>query len=160
MPLGTWRKHLSVPVLLCLSVALGSLLPFLGHLAWSVWPYGHVSTFDTAFLHREPLQVGDMRAILSSASHAAMHQDWAVAVRLVRDGRNQWEVFQTQIPSIYGDDFWSTSGLRRCSLLWDNAVSQAELSSVSRTLRTLERLQSALSRYRFRSARGALLSLI
>lgn len=151
MPMGARRKHLSIPILLCLSVVLGSLLPLLGHLAGSVWAQAHVRSVDSAFLHREPLQVTDMQVTLGNASWAALRADWAMVIRLIRDGRNQWEAFQTQMPSIYRDreHLWSPSTLRRSRHLWDNAVRQAESNSLPGTLRSLKQLRSILRKYRF-----------
>ncbi|MGI6081987.1 MAG: hypothetical protein ACOYEP_03850 [Limnochordia bacterium] len=151
----TWRRHFSIPVLLCLSVLSGSSLAVLTALGRSVWSTGYVVTFDAAFVHREPLQISDIRTALSNARHSLTHHDWPTAVRLIRDGRNQWSVFRAQIPRLYAEHSWDESSLHRGDALWNDAVRQAEFRSLSKTLRALERLQLMFDKHRSHYRPGA-----
>ncbi|NLN18909.1 MAG: hypothetical protein GX162_06510 [Firmicutes bacterium] len=126
------------------------MLAVVADLARSVWPQGHVVTFDAAFVHREPLQISDLRSTLGNARHALANNDWPTAIRLIRDGRNQWSVFRAQIPKLYKEHSWDELSLHRGDALWNDAVRYAELRSLSKTLRALERLQSVFDTQRSR----------
>jgi hypothetical protein len=140
------RRRLASALLILASTA--------GLMLLRAWLPSWLSTFqyrgivDETLLAREPLQIGDLRVAVNSATAAAGHQNWRLATRLIRDGRSQWEAFQAGLPSTPHAARWSAADIRRFTALWNTTVKQAESRSLPGLRRAAQRLLAVMDRNR------------
>jgi hypothetical protein len=140
-----YRKYqfteLGALVFLVLATVAGLLIPrvWLPDLLQPIPKY--INAFDETLLAREPLQIGDMLASLNATLVEARRGEWRLAIRLVRDARNQWEAFQAQMPKASSS---KPNLARQSATLWNAAVRQAERRSIRGTSKAVGRLRHVL----------------
>lgn len=137
-----WRAALCL-VLLAVVSALASTGVF------SSWlPHKATIAFDESLLSNEPLQIGDLRSALNHAVVRADRGDWSIALRLIRDARNQWEAFLPAMKDIYKAYCWTEADIDLAALIWSDIVQQTELKNNVGMHQAVNHLLSIMDRYR------------
>jgi hypothetical protein len=153
LPLSTGQRYALVAVALLLIVATAVMLgagglPSSGLL--SLLQAQPIQAFDSTLLAREPLAMGDIRITAGMAATAVQQEDWHLALRLVRDGRNQWQDYLPALSATEAGYRWTAADLRRASTLWHRVVQEVTYKHKNGSLRTLAQLEALMNRYRYR----------
>jgi hypothetical protein len=139
-----------------LVLLLGLLTLIATHTCWNVLSAllqtdKVIHAFDDSFLATEPFQISDLRAALAQAQVLISRNDWAVSLRLLRDCRNQWEMFVPVMRTAYATYAWSEKDIQQTSSLWNGAVNAAQRKNAEQANRALRHLENLMNKYRVRS---------